>query len=30
MVKIEIELRIFCFRYYDKLLCADNKYAKIK
>ena len=30
MVKIEIELRIFFFRYYDVFLCADHKYAKIK
>ena len=30
MVKIEIELGIFFFRYYDVPLCADHKYAKIK
>ena len=29
-VKIEIELGIFFFRYYDALLCIDHKYARIK
>ena len=29
-VKIEIELGIFFFRYYDVALCANHKYAKIK
>ena len=29
MVKIEIELGIFLFRYYDVLLCADYKYTKV-
>ena len=28
-IKIVIELGIF-FRYYDVLLCADHKYAKIQ
>ena len=28
MIKIETELGIFFFRYYDVLLCADQKYAK--
>ena len=28
MVKIEIELGIFFFRYYNILLCGDHKYAK--
>ena len=30
MVKIETELGIFFFRYYDALLCIDHKYARIK
>ena len=30
MVKIETELGIFFFRYYDALLCVDHKYARIK
>ena len=30
LVKIEIELGIFFFRYYDVFLCADHRYAKIK
>ena len=30
MVKIETELGIFFFRYYDVLLCADHKYVKNK
>ena len=29
-VKIEIELGIFFFRYYDAVLRANHKYAKIK
>ena len=29
-VKIEIELGIFFFQYYDVVLCANHKYAKIK
>ena len=29
-VKIEIELGISFFRYYDVVLCANHKYAKIK
>ena len=28
--KIEIELGIFFFLYYDVFLCANHKYAKIK
>ena len=30
MVKIENELGILFFRYYDALLCIDHKYARIK
>ena len=29
-VKIEIELGIFFFQYYDAVLCVNHKYAKIK
>ena len=29
-IKIEMELGIFFFRYYNILLCGDHNYAKIK